>query len=693
MGRERGELLQPVPRDRPRLELLLETELPRQTGQLEEQHPRLGALQPRQAREQLALELAGLLPARPEQQVQQGVARQGVGAAGQQQLAGDEEQPVESLQLLAQLGPGETPEIEVEEALPLGPEQPSMTFGLPRPKQLGLEYFGRGPRQPPQEAEPGELLVGPGHHRRINAPRQGREDRGAEEGHAAGDAHELGEVEVDAAGDVADELVAGRHAQPERPEGLLEPPAAEAGDDRPGQGRGHPGEGLADVDVGPDHRPGSRRRRTPAEAGGQAGRRGRGPRGGQAGDGPGLEQGDPACDLGPLQVDGPPQGLLDGPAEGREPLELLLGEAGLPDLGGGQGADPRAALRMLLDQGLLDGHAALQQPALAAEQEGVRRAPADDRLAQPPGRGDQHLLGIAGDRVAGEQDPGHPGRDHLLDHHGHGRGLVQHQAIGRAVGAVAVEEVRLGPERGPAASHRVEQGGEAGHVEVGRGLPGVGGLQGVLARGRAADRQPRQPTPVLQGGVGRDQRIPEGSRDARGEQGLGDRGGLLHPGAGPGEERLHHPPVRGGGQTEGPGHGEARPGQPQQVEALATEQLDRADKAGRRMAQVHQQGQLPAVLAFDVTHVLPLHPRRRHRRPAPAASCSRCTGRRCSWPASPAERSDSRADWSARLRAAAAHAGDAPGCARGGSRSGAGRRARAGRCPTGGGGPPAPAAG
>ncbi len=148
---------------------------------------------------------------------------------------------------------------------------------------------------------------------------------------------------------------------------------------------------------------------------------------------------------------------------------LVLGDLDLADAGPFLAGD---------DHGLLGGDRLLLELAVGVDDVVVRADLAgDDTLPQPPGGLDDDG-GLAGGRVAREQDPADIGLDHALDDHAH---------LDAAVLEALVDPVVDGPGRvegGPASAHVLDDAVGPLDMEEGLLLTSEAGVRQVFGRGR-----------------------------------------------------------------------------------------------------------------------------------------------------------------------------------------------------------------
>jgi hypothetical protein len=196
-----------------------------------------------------------------------------------------------------------------------------------------------------------------------------------------------------------------------------------------------------------------------------------------------------------------------------------------------------------------------------------------DRLAQPVARVEQQLAALAGGRIGGEQHARDIGRYHHLDDDGHRNVDVTHAhapAVGNRAGR---------PERGPAASHRREQGIGAAYVQQRFLLPCERAAGQILGGGRGAHRHGRH---VAQARIGRQhcrtERVQQRAAVETGlDRGCGAREGGLVIRVSCGEcgidgrldrVRFGEAAIGRGGDKEAVGHREAGGGHTRQRRAL-----------------------------------------------------------------------------------------------------------------------------
>jgi len=194
----------------------------------------------------------------------------------------------------------------------------------------------------------------------------------------------------------------------------------------------------------------------------------------------------------------------------------------------------------------------------------------DELLAEAEHRVDNGAPAVPGQRVGGEHDPGRLGGHHLLDDD-----RQRHRRMVDGV-AGAVGDGALGPQARPALDDGVEDGAEPADVEERVLLPGEGRLGQVFGGGRAAHRdgtveQGRDGVREA-GPLGGGQRASERRPDLVGRLGrrAGQCGGDDGVQAVRGDERA----VLVGAQHHERGHVEAGVAQPDEVGALATQEIE-----------------------------------------------------------------------------------------------------------------------
>ncbi|GBD13763.1 hypothetical protein HRbin24_01802 [bacterium HR24] len=297
------------------------------------------------------------------------------------------------------------------------------------------------------------------------------------------------------------------------------------------------------------------------------------------GDGAGLEEVEAAVLLGPLDVLGAAVVLLHLASEGGQIAYLVIVQLGQVALVGGH-VHPDVGLPGG-SLGVAHQLAELRVHALAQEEErrlvhNIRvggHRPRHYCLAQAVCGLDYYLVGLAGDGLDGEYDPGAVRLDHAL----HGHGDAHLQVVVAVVGAI---EDGAGLEQGrPALLHRPDHRLLPFHVEEGRLLASEGRLGRVLGGSGAAHGH----GPTSQPSVGRADALGQLSGHGRAAHQLARLGGgLLEGHRVVGVESLQHASqllaqasllqkeeVSVGGHDEGRRHRDARSRQLAQVGALA----------------------------------------------------------------------------------------------------------------------------
>ena len=165
---------------------------------------------------------------------------------------------------------------------------------------------------------------------------------------------------------------------------------------------------------------------------------------------------------------------------GQLPRRLVVQDRGPPPLGRHQGLRrARGGADGLhgLVRDLTVGHGQLR--TRQGQLVGVHQ-PADDGLAESPGRADQHRVAAPSARVGGEHDPGRLRVDELLDHHGQthlGRVDVLPSPVRHRPG---------GPQGRPAPADGVQHRVRAADVQIGVLLARETGTDQVLGGRRRA---------------------------------------------------------------------------------------------------------------------------------------------------------------------------------------------------------------
>ena len=183
-------------------------------------------------------------------------------------------------------------------------------------------------------------------------------------------------------------------------------------------------------------------------------RRRGGDRRAQRGDRPGLDQEELTLGQRPLDVLRGAEVGVDAAAQVGERHRLRVGEDRNPTLPGGDGSRGRPAGRQHGAHPLLGGRAREHRVARDDDLVGGD-LPADDGLPQPERRVDDRFVAASVGGVGGEQDARGIGVHESLHHHGEAhRGWVDART-----GAIGDRPV--GPQRRPAAAHRVHHGSSA----------------------------------------------------------------------------------------------------------------------------------------------------------------------------------------------------------------------------------------
>lgn len=179
--------------------------------------------------------------------------------------------------------------------------------------------------------------------------------------------------------------------------------------------------------------------------------------------------------------------LLDLPAEARHSDHLLVAEDRLECLLLGEGACLRAAVGRVLDHELLvvDLATADRERGLLDDVAIGRDRARYDGLAESEGALDHELVALPRGGIDGEHHAG-PGRREL-ELHDHGD---VHLGLSEPIDAAVVDRA-CAEQRAPAAAHGVDYGVGAANVEEGLVHAREGGLGGVLAGSRGADRHRR----------------------------------------------------------------------------------------------------------------------------------------------------------------------------------------------------------
>ena len=211
----------------------------------------------------------------------------------------------------------------------------------------------------------------------------------------------------------------------------------------------------------------------------------------QGGDGPGLQDVQPAAAKGPLDVLGPAEQGRDAAHGVGHPADLRVAERGGARCGAGH-RDGSHAIRCAGGGAVrpaLAGNPALHDPAarvhLVQVAVGLAR---HHRRAGPEGRGDRRERSVARERVRAECDSGRVRVDHPLDDHGRRRRREGQPALG-TIGAHRLAEAGA-PDIRDTGVHILRP-----HVKKALQLTGEGVLQPILVRGRGPHRQQPPPLP------------------------------------------------------------------------------------------------------------------------------------------------------------------------------------------------------